>query len=84
VTIGLAPVGSGNKSKDFIQGDVNRENTMPRKTQTQPTKVLSQADILQYWGSQYRKAKTIGDEARSSTAYMAMIKLSPPSQGSLQ
>ncbi|NJL99491.1 MAG: hypothetical protein HC924_12165 [Synechococcaceae cyanobacterium SM2_3_2] len=55
---------------------------MPRKTQTQPTKVLSQADILQYWGSQYRKAKTIGDEAKASAAYMAMIKLSPPAQGS--
>ena len=61
---------------------MNGENTMPRKTQTQPTQVLSQADILQYWGSEYRKAKTIGDEARASAAYMAMIKLSPPSQGS--
>ncbi|MGF1574584.1 MAG: hypothetical protein ACFCU9_01370 [Cyanophyceae cyanobacterium] len=57
---------------------------MPRKTQTQPVKVLSQSDILQYWGSEYRKAKTIGDEARASVAYMAMIKLSPPSQGFLQ
>ena len=54
---------------------------MPRKTQTQPTKVLSQSDILQYWGSEYRKAKTIGDEARASAAYMAMIKLSPPMKG---
>ncbi|NJL99325.1 MAG: hypothetical protein HC924_11195 [Synechococcaceae cyanobacterium SM2_3_2] len=56
---------------------------MPRKTQTQPVKVLSQSDILQYWGSEYRKAKTIGDEARASAAYMAMIKLSSPTKGSL-
>ena len=56
---------------------------MPRKTQTQPAKVLSQSDILNYWGSEYRKAKTIGDEARASNAYMAMIKLSPPTVGSL-
>jgi len=55
---------------------------MPRKTQNQPAKVLSQSDILHYWGSKYRKAKTIGDDAGASTAYMAMIKLSPPTVGS--